>query len=136
MAVFVSLPPPVSAAKSADRPTVRLRPGRQGRVLHGHPWIYSNEIEMDATVKALPPGSIVRIERHNGGPVGTAMFHPHTLIAARMLSRDPSAAIDRAFLRAKIERALDLRQRLFQTPFYRLVHAEADELPEIGRAHV
>src|SRR5262245_37415779 len=119
---------PASATTSA-RPVVRLRPGKQGRVLHGHPWIYSNEIEMDAAAKALPPGSIARIERHNGGPVGTAMFHPHTLIAARMLSRDPQAAIDAAFLRDKIERALEVRQRMFPAPFYRLVHAEADDLP-------
>ena len=118
-----------SSVAPSTRPVVRLRPGRQGRVLHGHPWIYSNEIEMDAAAKGLPAGSIVRIERHNGGPVGTAMFHPHTLIAARMLTRDPHAAVDAAFLRDKIERSLEIRERLFSAPFYRLIHAEADELP-------
>lgn len=121
--------PPTPPVSTTARPVVRLRPGRQGRVLHGHPWIFSNEIEMDAAAKSLPAGSIVRIERHNGGPVGTAMFHPHTLIAARMLARDPQAAIDATFLRDKIARALAIRERLFATPFYRLVHAEADELP-------
>ncbi|MSP20081.1 MAG: class I SAM-dependent rRNA methyltransferase [Alphaproteobacteria bacterium] len=118
-----------SPAVAAPRPIVRLRPGRQGRVLHGHPWVYSNEIEMDPATKALASGSIVRLERHNGGPIGTAMFHPHTLIAARMLSREPTDQVDVAFLRDRVERALALRTRILAQPYYRLIHAEADGLP-------
>ncbi|MCH7860346.1 MAG: class I SAM-dependent methyltransferase, partial [Proteobacteria bacterium] len=43
--------------------------------------------------------------------------------------RDADAAIDAGFIGARIEAALALRERLFDTPFYRLVHAEADGLP-------
>ena len=36
------------------RPTLRLQPGHDKRAASGHPWVYSNEIAMDAAAKALP----------------------------------------------------------------------------------
>jgi 23S rRNA (cytosine1962-C5)-methyltransferase len=42
---------------------------------------------------------------------------------------DPEAVIDAEWLAAKLTRALQLRERLYDAPFYRLVHAEADGLP-------
>jgi 23S rRNA (cytosine1962-C5)-methyltransferase len=55
----------------------------------------------------------------------------HSKIIARMLDRNPEADIDQAWFEAKLTRALSLRERLYATPFYRLVHAEADGLPGI-----
>ena len=112
-----------------SRPTVRLMAGRHKRLLRGGPWVYSNEIEMDAAAKSLPPGSIVKLAGGDGRPLATAMFNPHTLIAARVLSRDMDQPIDAAFLVSRLRQALGLRQRLYSKPFYRLVHAEADGLP-------
>ncbi|HSE75547.1 MAG TPA: class I SAM-dependent rRNA methyltransferase, partial [Dongiaceae bacterium] len=60
---------------------------------------------------------------------GAAFFNPHSLIAARLLTRDADRAIDESFLRRRLERALALRERLVGAPFYRLVHAEADGIP-------
>jgi 23S rRNA (cytosine1962-C5)-methyltransferase len=97
---------------TASRPTIRLQPSRHKRVQHGHPWVYSNEIHMDNTAKAIPPGSVVRVVTHDGAPLGTATFNPHTLICTRMLTRDSGAEIDRAFLAERLRRALDLRERL------------------------
>src|SRR5271166_5021109 len=57
------------------------------------------------------------------------MFNPHTLLAARLLDRDIARPIGRRFLVRRIGRALKLREQLFESPFYRLVHAEADGLP-------
>jgi 23S rRNA (cytosine1962-C5)-methyltransferase len=57
------------------------------------------------------------------------MFNPHTLIAARLLTRAPEERIDAAFLAERLARALTLRERLVPAPFYRLAHAEADGLP-------
>ena len=37
----------------------------------------------------------------------------------------------RAWFAARLQRALDLRERLFDAPFYRLIHAEADGLPGV-----
>jgi 23S rRNA (cytosine1962-C5)-methyltransferase len=116
---------------TASRPTIRLQPSRHKRVQHGHPWVYSNEIHMDNTAKAIPPGTVVRVVTHDGAPLGTATFNPHTLICTRMLARDPGAEIDKAFLADRLRRALGLREKLFDRPYYRLVHAEADGLPAL-----
>jgi 23S rRNA (cytosine1962-C5)-methyltransferase len=110
-------------------PTLRLMAGRHKRVKAGHPWVYSNEIVMDAASKKLAPGTIVRLEADSGEPLGLAMFNPRTLIAARVMDRDPGAVIDRDFLIKKIAAALMLRERIYPGGYYRLIHAEADGLP-------
>jgi 23S rRNA (cytosine1962-C5)-methyltransferase len=114
------------------RPTITLQPGRHKRAEAGHPWVYSNEVVMDAAAKALPPGNPVTLRRAGGEPLGVASFNPHTLVAARILDRDARRRIDRAFFAAQLERALTLRRRLYSEPYYRLVHAEADGLPGIA----
>jgi 23S rRNA (cytosine1962-C5)-methyltransferase len=112
-----------------DRPSVMLLPGKHWRAEGGHPWIYSNEARMDAAAKALPPGTLVTLRRADESPLGVAMFNPHTLLAARLLDRDVVRPIGRRFFTRRLERALRLRDRLFDAPYYRLVHAEADGLP-------
>lgn len=111
------------------RPTVTLQPGRHKRAASGHPWVYSNEVTMDGAAKALPAGSLVTLRAAGGEPLGVATFNPHTLVSARILARDPARRIDRGFFAERLEAALALRRRLYDEPFYRLVHAEADGLP-------
>jgi 23S rRNA (cytosine1962-C5)-methyltransferase len=107
---------------------LRLLPGRHKRARAGHPWIFSNEIDMTAAAKALPPGSVGIFREAGGAPLGTGFFNPHSLIAGRLLARD-ATPVDRALIARRIAAALALRGRLFDAPFYRLVHAEADGLP-------
>jgi 23S rRNA (cytosine1962-C5)-methyltransferase len=111
------------------RPTITLLPGRQKRAEGGHPWIYSNEISMDAAAKSLPAGGLVTVRKPDGKGLGVATFNAHPLVSARLLSRDATQKIDRTFLARTLRRALALRERLFPEPFYRLIHAEADGLP-------
>jgi 23S rRNA (cytosine1962-C5)-methyltransferase len=110
-------------------PSIKLLPGHDRRFRAGSPWIYSNEIVMDAATRGLEPGGLVRIMAPNANIMGVAYFNPHSLIAARLLTRNKDAVIDQRFVRTRIARALALRARLFDQPFYRLVHAEADGLP-------
>ena len=84
---------------------------------------------MKPEYRRLPPGGLVRIEGDDGVRFGTFMFNPHSLIAARQMDRDPAAAIDAAWLRTRLNDAIALRKRVCDTPFHRLVHAEADRLP-------
>ena len=126
----MATPAPAPADRDIDRrPAIRLAPGRHKRLRAGHPWAYSNEVAMTREAKALAPGSIVRLEDSAGGALGTATFNPRPLISARVLSHDPDAAIDREFLAARLARALALRERLFDAPYYRLAWSEADGLP-------
>jgi 23S rRNA (cytosine1962-C5)-methyltransferase len=108
---------------------IRLAPGGDRRVKAGHPWAFSNEIAMSPALRALPPGSVVRVEGDDGVRHGAWHFNPHSLIAARRLDADPEAPIDAGWFRDRIGACLALRNRLFDTPHYRLVHAEADGLP-------
>jgi 23S rRNA (cytosine1962-C5)-methyltransferase len=117
------------ADEPSSRPVVLLLPGGHRRAEAGHPWIYSNEVQMDAAARTLPRGSLVTLKRADGRPLGVAMFNPSTLLAARLLDRDSVRPIGRRFLARRLERALRLRERLYRTPFYRLIHAEADGLP-------
>ena len=107
---------------------IKMLAGKHKRARLGHPWIYSNEIEMTQAAKALPPGSAVRFIDASGASLGTGFFNPHSLIAGRLLSRD-GAPIDRALIETRLSRALALRERLYDAPYYRLIHAEADGLP-------
>ena len=129
MILQTSTPGESLADDPTTRPSVTLLAGRHKRADGGHPWIYSNEVRMDAAAKALTPGTIVTVRRADDSALGVAMFNPHTLLAARLFDRDAARPIGRRFFTRRLERALRLRDRLFEYPDYRLVHAEADGLP-------
>jgi 23S rRNA (cytosine1962-C5)-methyltransferase len=113
----------------SDRPTLQLNPGQGRRLRAGAPWVFSNEIAMQPEYRQMPPGGLVRIAGDDGTRFGTFMFNPHSLIAARLLDRDPAAVIDVVWLQTRLREAIALRQRVCDTAFHRLVHAEADRLP-------
>ena len=112
-----------------DRPVLRLAPGQGKRLRAGSPWVFSNEIAMKPEYRQMDKGGLIRLESDDGVRFGTFMFNPHSLIAARLLDRDPAAAIDTAWVFRRLEAALALRSRVCDGVFYRLVHAEADGLP-------
>jgi 23S rRNA (cytosine1962-C5)-methyltransferase len=111
------------------RPTIRVKPREGRRARAGAPWVFSNEIVMDAAAKAHAPGTLVNVLGSDERPFGVGYFNPNTLIAVRLFEAPPETQIDRAFLASRLTRALRLRERLFDKPFYRLVHAEGDGLP-------
>ena len=115
-----------------SRPVVRLRPKAEARAIrHGFPWVYADELVTDRRTQGLTPGVIATLEDAERRVLGTVTVNPRSKIIARMLDRDAEAVIDRDWLAARLARALDLRARLFDQPFYRLVHAEADGLPGV-----
>ena len=110
-------------------PRLKLKPGAHKRLRTGYPWVYSNEVEMDPAAKALPAGTVVTLADAGGQALATAQFNPRTLISARVLAHQPDTAIDADFLSQRLQAAFKLRDRLFDKPYYRLIHAEADGLP-------
>lgn len=111
-----------------DLPRLRVQPGRDARLRNGYPWAFSNELIFNADSREVPPGGLVRLEAGDRF-LGIAGLNRHTLIAARILTRDAAEAVDADWFARRLARARDLRDRLFDRPFYRLVHAEADGLP-------
>ncbi|MEM9473732.1 MAG: class I SAM-dependent methyltransferase [Pseudomonadota bacterium] len=115
-----------------DRPTLRLLPKTDPRpIRRGAPWVYANQLVMDRRSRAIAPGSLAVLTDADKAPLGLVAANPGSKIAARMLDPDPGADVDAAWLTDRLTRALALRDRLFDAPFYRLVHAEADGLPGV-----
>jgi 23S rRNA (cytosine1962-C5)-methyltransferase len=112
-----------------SHPVVRLRPKEGRRARSGAPWIFSNEIEMSAKTKALKPGTLVSVIGADEREFGTGYFNAQSLIGIRLLEKEKDAPIDAAFFAKRLKRALALRTALYDAPFYRLVHAEGDDLP-------
>ncbi|MEL7215459.1 MAG: RlmI/RlmK family 23S rRNA methyltransferase, partial [Pseudomonadota bacterium] len=116
---------------SETRPTIRLRPKGGARLRTGAPWAYADELVLDRRSRNVPAGSVVTLEDAERRPIATGAFNPHSKIAFRLLSRDPEAMVTKEWLRKRLSRALKLRERLYDAPFYRLIHAEADGLPGV-----
>ena len=113
-------------------PVVRLRPKAEARAIrHGFPWVYADELVTDRRTQALAPGALAVLEDADRRELGLVTVNLRSKIIARMLDRDAGAVIDRAWFAARLARALALRERLYEAPFYRLVHAEADALPGV-----
>ncbi|WP_066701485.1 RSP_2647 family RNA methyltransferase [Celeribacter ethanolicus] len=117
---------------SFSLPTIRLKPKSNARAIrHGAPWVYDNELVTDRRTKAIAPGTIARLEDAEQNFLALVAVNPNSRIFARVLDRDEAGVIDAAWFRAKLATALAHRETLFEAPFYRLVHAEADGLPGV-----
>lgn len=106
--------------------TIRLKKKEERRVLRGHPWVFSNEIE--DLPRNLEPGSLVDIVAFSGRFIGRAYFNPHSLIAARILTRT-NEDLSYDFFLGRIRRARDLRVAFGFGESFRAVFSEADGLP-------
>ncbi len=121
-------PGPVPAAPPI--PELRLKRGEDRRLTAGHLWVFSNEIDTEATpLTAFPPGEVVQVINDRGRFLGYAYVNPRSLIAARIVSRDAKHPIGKSLIVHRLRVALSLRRRLYEQPYYRLVHGESDELP-------
>lgn len=113
-------------------PVIRLRPKAEARAIrHGFPWVFANELVTDRRTKALEPGTLAVLEDAERRPLALVAVNPGSRIIARVLDRDAEAVIDAGWLAARLRTALAHRDRLYDAPFYRLVHAEADGLPGV-----
>lgn len=119
-------------SSSNTPPIVRLKPKANARAIrHGFPWVYDNEMVTDRRTKALSAGTIAILQDGDRNDIGLVAVTPNSRIMCRMLDRTLNAQIDQAWFEEKISKALSLRTRLYEQPFYRLVHAEADGLPGV-----
>ena len=115
-----------------ERPVIRLRPKVPlKRIAGGFPWIYADWLVRDRRTKALAPGTLAVLETAERAPLGLYAVTPEARLAARRLDADPAARIDTEWFAARIGQALGWRARVFDAPFYRLVHGEADDLSGI-----
>ncbi len=108
---------------------IRLKGQADRRLRAGHQWIYSNEINTEATpLKQFAAGDQVVVEAANGKPLGIAMINPNTLICGRLISRDIDTPLNKSLIIHRLKIALSLRDSFYPDGYYRLVFGDADGL--------
>ena len=111
-------------------PSLRLKANADRRLRGGHLWVFSNEVDVAATpLTAFAAGDQAILETSSGKPLGIVALSPNNLICARLLSRDIRHSLDKSLLMHRLQVALSLRERLFDSPCYRLVYGDSDLLP-------
>ncbi|MBK8182990.1 MAG: class I SAM-dependent rRNA methyltransferase [Candidatus Competibacteraceae bacterium] len=120
----------LSPSSPPDFAPLRLRKDEDRRLRAGHLWVYSNEIDVEATpLRDFQSGQPVAIQASNGKTLGTGYINPHALLCVRLISRDLDHPLSPSLLVHRLNVALSLRERLYNRPFYRLVYGEGDGLP-------
>ena len=115
---------------TAQLPIIRLRPNAAARAIRfGFPWVYDNELVMDRRSRKIEAGTLGILQDAERNDLGLVAINPNSKIVARVLDYDINTTINADWFRDKFQRALDMRARLFDRPFYRLIHAESDSLP-------
>jgi len=110
--------------------TLRLKKSEDRRIRAGHVWVYSNEIDTKTSpLHEFTAGEEVFVESSDKTKLGVAYINPHSLITARLITRNVNERLNMALLTRRIQNALALRMRLFEKPYYRLVFGESDGLP-------
>jgi 23S rRNA (cytosine1962-C5)-methyltransferase len=108
---------------------LRLQKDLARHLRAGHPWVFRKAVEK--APKALAAGAIVDVT-DEGRFVARGYYDPHSAITVRILTREAAEAVDAAFWRRRVARALALRRELVHgTTGFRMVHGESDGLPGV-----
>jgi len=117
---------------TAPLPIIRLRPNAAARAIRfGFPWVYDNELVMDRRSRKIDAGTLGILQDADRNDLGLVAINPNSKIVARVLDSNINTMINADWFRGKFQRALNMRSRLFDRPFYRLIHAESDGLPGV-----
>ncbi|MDP2092136.1 MAG: 23S rRNA (cytosine(1962)-C(5))-methyltransferase RlmI, partial [Pseudohongiella sp.] len=109
--------------------TLQLKKGRDTSVIRHHPWIFSGGV--DRVTGNAQPGETVMVLDADGKELGFAAWSPSSQIRARLWTLDASQKVDAAFIRARVQRAVQRRAHLLSATrtAVRLIYAESDGLP-------
>ncbi len=122
--------PSASPEALPQLPVLRLKRGEERRLASGHMWVFSNEIDTQATpLTGLAAGELAQLRSHRDAFMGYVYVNPRALICARILSRDIARPVSAALIEQRLGSALALRERLSAAPYYRWVFGESDQLP-------
>ena len=99
----MTLIPPVTPAPAvAPVPALKLKANVKPRVVQGHPWVFTNEIE--ALIGAEHDGTAIECRDRTGRFIGTGIYNSKSQIVWRRLSRN-RITLDAAWIRGALERA-------------------------------
>lgn len=115
---------------SENTVSVTVTPQAVKSVKNGHPWIYAESVTRIS--RDADAGDIAVIYDPKRQYLAIGLYDPYSPIRIRVIHRGRQTLIDTGWLKMKIEKALSLRQPLFDDPStdgFRLLHGENDNLP-------
>jgi 23S rRNA (cytosine1962-C5)-methyltransferase len=120
--------PPVQRGGPAGELAVVLKPGKEKSLRRRHPWVYATAI---SHVTGEPvSGATVAVRAADGTWLAWAAYSPASSIRARAWSFDERDRIDAAWMRARVQTAVEARSTLAASGnALRLVFGESDRLP-------
>jgi 23S rRNA (cytosine1962-C5)-methyltransferase len=108
--------------------TVVIKPGREKFAARRHPWIFSGAVAEVEEILGI--GETVDVINAHGGFLARGAYSPESQIRVRVWSWDPEEKINPDFMRARLQRAIAMRDVTSAGEnALRLVHAESDHLP-------
>src|SRR5437667_1955175 len=108
-------------------PSVLLKPGKERRLIAGHPWVYAGEI---AKMTGDPAdGSEVDIRDSKERFHGRGLLNTKSQITVRRFTTQKEG-LDKQFFRRRLEAAIRYREELgVPGDGRRLIFSESDQLP-------
>ncbi|MDE6075549.1 MAG: rRNA large subunit methyltransferase I, partial [Clostridia bacterium] len=107
---------------------IYLKKNEEKRIVAGHSWVYANEV---ARIEGKDKnGSLAEVYAHDGRFIGKGYINHASKILVRVFIRG-NQTDDKQFYMDAISRANAYRQRLGYENCYRMVFAEADNLPAL-----
>ena len=104
---------------------VFLNKNEEIRLLEGHPWVFSNEVNhFEGKIKS---GEICSVYSFDNKFIGKGFFNSNSKIMVRLLTRE-DIAIDESFFKNKIQQAYDYRIDIGLSDNFRMIFSEADDL--------
>ena len=108
--------------------SVYLKKNEEKRIIAGHSWVYANEVARIEGKGAN--GSLATVYSFDGRYIGKGYINHLSKILVRIFIRTQETD-DENFYLDKIKTANDYRLRLGYSDCYRVVFAEADNLPAL-----
>lgn len=109
---------------------ILLRPGKEHIMAHMHPWVFSQAFQAARDIKN---GDIVDVYSSDGKKfMARGYYNNNSQILVRILTRNPSEAIDAAFFEKRFSELLATRNRFIDTKktnAFRVVFGESDGMP-------
>lgn len=121
---------------SATRLAVRVTPEALRGIRSGHPWVYETSI---LSIKGEgASGDLAVVFDDDRKFVAVGLYDPDSPIRIKIVHKGKPATIDRAFWTAKLQTAMEVRDKLIErgdTTGYRCINGENDGMPGIVLDH-
>ena len=118
-----------AAGQMAARLRLRVTAAAETIMRGGHPWLFADSIRKQN--RPGQPGELAVIYDRNDQFLAVGLFDPDSPLRVRILHAGKPQTLDSAWWKARLEKSLDRRAKLFDagTTGYRLIHGESDGWP-------